>query len=249
MRFKEEFIAKYGEEAWAKKRERSRLLHKQKYDNDPVFREKRRAKSNERCKTHKEQHRTRSLNRYKERLATDPTFKEHRREIAEKNKEKTKLSMGDAYDFTIAQICMISRYHIDDLDKYILENLSKEAVEIDGEPKLVNEDFLYECFVENCKCDLFYGNLQVIKYFVPLMCVKVHKGIEFTPKNIEMIKVFDEYRNTLNKKPIEYSFKMYYIRYDQRDNADMNMKCMLLYNLSADFMPHRTRYITDKKLY
>lgn len=249
MSFKEDFIAKYGEEAWAKKRERSRLLHKQKYDNDPAFREKRRAKSNKTYKINKEHKNAVSLKRYRDRLATDPTFKEHRREIAEKNKEKTKLAMGDAYDFTIAQICMMSRYHIDDLDKYILENLTKEAVEIDGEPRLVNEDFLYDCFVDNCRYGLFYGNLQVIKYFVPLMCVKVHKGIKFTDKNIEMIKVFDEYRNTLDNKPIEYSFKMYYIRSEQRDNADMNMKCMLLYNLSADFMPHRTRYETDKKLY
>lgn len=249
MSFKEEFIAKYGEEAWAKKRERSRLLHNQKYANDPVFREKRKDKANERCKANKEHNRARVLKRYKERIATDPIFKEHRKEIAEKNKEKTKLAMGDAYDFTIAQKSMMSRYHIDDLDKYILENLTKEAVEIDGELRLLNEDFLYDCFVDNCRYGLFFGNLQVIKYFVPLMCVKAHRGIEFTDKNIEMIKVFDEYKNTLNKKPIEYSFKMYYIRSDQRDNADMNMKCMLLYNLSADFMPHRTRYETDNKLY
>ena len=212
MSFKKEFIAKYGEEAWSKKRERSSIFQKQKYANDPIF-------------------------------------KEQRREISEKRIEKLKSIMGDVYDFTIAQITMMRRYHIDDLDKYILENLTKEAAEIDGEPRLVNEDFLYDCFVENCRYGLFYGNLQVIKYFVPLMCVKAHKGIKFSDKNIEMIKVFDEYRNTLDKNPIEYSFKMCYISSEHRDNTDMNMKCMLLYNLSADFMPYRTRYKTDKKLY
>ena len=246
---KEEFIAKYGEEAWAKKRERSSLCHKQKYNNDPAFREKRRAKSNERCKAKKDYLNAVALKRYRDKLAADPTFKEHTRQIAEKNKEKAKSIMGDAYDFTIAQMCMLNRHPVDDLDKYILENLTKEAVEIDGEPRLVNEDFLYECFVENCKYGLFYGNLQVIKYFVPLMCIKAHKGVEFTDKNIEMIKVFDEYRNTSDKKPIEYSFKMCYIRQDQKDDVDINMKCMLLYNISADFMHKRSRYATDKKLY
>jgi hypothetical protein len=249
MSFKEEFIAKYGEEAWTKKCERSRLCHKQKYDNDPAFRERRRAKSNKRCKTNKEYLNAVALKRYRDKLATDPTFKEHTKQIAEKNKEKAKSIMGDAYDFVIAQMCMMSRHPADDLDKYILENLTKEAVEIDREPRLVNEDFLYDCFVENCKYGLFYGNLQVIKYFVPLMCIKVHSGIELTDKNIEMIKVFNEYRNTLNKKPIEYSFKFSYIRPDQKDDVDMNMKCMLLYNLSADFMHKRSRYATDKKLY
>lgn len=212
MSFKEDYIAKYGEEAWTKKRERSSISQKQKYANDPKF-------------------------------------KEHRRELSEKRNEKLKSIMGDVYDFTIAQITMMRRYHIDDLDKYIIENLTKEAAEIDGNPSLVNEDFLYDCFVDNCRYGLFYGNLQVIKYFVPLMCVKVHKGIEFTDKNIEMIKVFDEYKNTLDNNPIEYSFKMCYISSEQKDNADINMKCMLLYNLSADFMSYRTRYATDKKLY
>lgn len=246
---KEEFITKYGEEAWAKKRERSRLCHKQKYDNDPAFREKRRAKSSERCKAKKDYLNAVALKRYTDKVANDPTFREHVRQLSEKNKEKAKSIMGDAYDFVVAQMCMMHRYPVDDLDKYILENLTNEAAEIDGDPRLVNEDFLYECFIENCKYGLFYGNLQVIKYFVPLMCVKVHKGIEFTHKNIEMIKVLDEYKNTSNKKPIEYSFKMCYIRQDQKDDVDINMKCMLLYNISADFMHKRSRYATDKKLY
>ena len=70
-----------------------------------------------------------------------------------------------------------------------------------------------------------------------------------TDKNIEMIKAFDEYRNTLNKKPIKYSFKPCYIRSDQKDDLNKNTKCMLLFNLSADFMHNRSRYPTDKKLY
>lgn len=212
---KEEYIRKYGKEAYAKKNEQSRLWQK----------------------------------RHHAMCNTDPVYKKYKLNIAKKNRLKFKTEMGDAGPFVIVQISIASREHIEDLDKYILENLTREAVQIDGDPRLVNEDFLYECFIENCKYGLFYGNLQIIKYFVPLMCIKVHKGIEFTDKNIEMIKVFDEYRNTLNKKPIEYSFKMCYIRPDQRDDVDMNMKCMLLYNLSADFMHSRNRYQTNKKLY
>lgn len=250
---KEEFITRYGEEAYAKKLEDSRRNHKQKYEDDPDYYKKISARNRESTanwrKNHADSMNAWSIKRYREKIATDPTYREYVRKIAEKRKEKLKSIMGDAYDFTVAQISMMNKHPTDDVDKYILENLTKEAAEIDGDSRLVNEDFLYDCFVENCKYGLFYGNLQVIKYFVPLMCIKVHKGIEFSDKDIEMIKVFDEYKNTLNKRPIEYSFKMCYIRSEQRDNADMNMKCMLLYNLSADFMHKRSRYATDKKLY
>ena len=250
---KQEFIEKYGEEAWAKKCEQSRLWHNQKYANDPEYCEKKKSRnriSHARWKkTHRDSENAASKKRHHVRYNTDPVYKERKRKLAEKARLKFKAEMGDAGAFVSTQISTESRDHIEDLDKYILENLTREAVEIDGDSRLVNEDFLYDCFVENCRYGLFYGNLQVIKYFVPLMCIKVHKCIELTEKNIEMIKVFDEYRNTLNKKPIEYSFRMYYIRPDQKADLDINMKCMLLYNLSADFMHNRIRYKTDKKLY
>lgn len=250
---KNEFISRYGEEAWVRKCEQTRLWHNQKYVNDPEYYEKKKAQNRinhaKWKKNHRDSENAASAKSHYKRYNTDPVYKKHKRQIAEKSKLKFKTEMADAGTFAATQACTLSRDHIEDLDKYIMENLTKEAAEIDGEPRLVNEDFLYDCFVENCRYGLFYGNLQVIKYFVPLMCVKVHKGIEFTEKNIEMIKVFDEYRNILNKKPIEYSFRMYYIRPDQKTDLDMNMKCMLLYNLSADFMHNRSRYATDKKLY
>lgn len=249
---KEEYIAKYGEDAWTRKCEQSRLCHKQKYDNDLEYYEKKKARNRihnaKWRKTHKDYVNDASLKSYHDRMA-DPVYRKKRLETVNNIILKFKYEMGDAGNFATTQYTTLRREHIEDLDKYILENLSREAYEIDGDPRLVNEDFLYDCFIENCRYGLFYGNLQVIKYFVPLMCVKVHKGIEFTDKNIEMIKVFDEYRNTTKKKPIEYSFKMYYIRLDQKNDLDMNVKCMLLYNLSADFMHKRSRYPTDKKLY
>ena len=111
MSYKEEFIAKYGEEAWAKKCERSRLLHKQKYDNDPAFREKRKAKANKRFKTHKEHDRARVLKLYKERIATDPIFKEHRKEIAEKNKQLHR-SILQRRNKCGQQFHILQKYHI-----------------------------------------------------------------------------------------------------------------------------------------
>ena len=250
---KEEFIARYGEEAYAKKLEDSRQAHKQRYEDDPDYYKKISERNKEARDKWRKEHvdsvNAQSLKRYKEKIATDPTFRDYVRKVAEKRKEKLKSIMGDAYDFTVSQISMMNKHPTDDLDKYILENLAKEAAEVDGDSRLVNEDFLYDCFVDNCQYGLFFGNLVVLKYFVPLMCIKVHKGIEFSDKDIEMIKVFDGYKNTLNKRPISYSFKMYYIRPDQRDDVDMNMKCMLLYNLSANFMHNRNRYETDKKLY
>lgn len=223
---KEEFIAKYGEEAWARKGEQSRKWKK----------------------SHRDSENAAKIKRHNERFRTDLAYRKHNQEKAEKSRLKFKTEMGDAGCFAATQIKTLSRDHIEDLDKYIMENLTREA-ELDGDPRLINEDFLYDCFIENCQYGLFFGNLQVIKYFVPLMCIKVHRGIELSAKNIEMIKVFDEYRNTSHKKPIEYSFKMYYIRPDQKTDIDMNIKCMLLYNLSADFMHKRSRYLTEKKLY
>lgn len=241
---KEEYIAKYGEEAYAKRCEQSRLWRKQKYDNDPEFREKIKARNHVNIDKWKKTHK-----RFNKRYSTDLSYKEYKQKYSEKSRLKFKTEMGDVGIFAATQISVLSRDHIEDLDKYILENLTKEAAEVDGDHRLTNEDFLYECFVKNCKYGLFYGNLQIIKYFVPLMCVKVHKNIEFNDKNIEMIKVFDGYRNTLNKKPIAYTFKMYYIHPEQKADQDKTMKCMLLYNLSADFMHNRSRYVTDKKLY
>lgn len=250
---KAEFIAKYGEDAWARKCEQSRLWHNQKYANDPEQRAKKKAQNrihkSKWKKTHRDYENDASKKCNNKKYAIDPTYREYMQAKAKESRLKLKNEMGDVATFVATQICYISLTHIEDLDKYILENLTREATEVDGEPRLVNEDFLYECFVENCKYGLFYGNLQIIKYFVLLMCIKVHKGIEFTDKNIEMIKVFDEYRNTLNKNPIKYSFKTYYIRSDQKDDLNKNTKCMLLYNLSADFMRCRNRYPTDKKLY
>lgn len=250
---KEEFIAKYGEEAWNRKLEQSKLWCNQKYANDPEYCEKKKERSRINIakwkKSHRESENAANLKRHNERYKTDSAYRERMRERTKNHRLKFMAEMGDTGAFVTSQLNIISREQIEDLDKYIMENLTREASEVDGDPRLVNEDFLYDCFIENCRYGLFYGNLQVIKYFVPLMCVKAHRNIEFTDKNIEMIKVFDEYRNTLHKKPIEYSFKMYYIRPDQKSDIDMNTKCMLLYNLSADFMHNRSRYPTEKKLY
>ena len=224
---KEEFIARYGEDAYNKSREQGKSVHKQRADYYNSLARK----------------------YHKERLENNPDYKDHRRILNEKAKSKLVSLRGETYNFINSQISMMSLYPVDDLDKYIIENLTKEAAEIDGDPRFIDEDFLYDCFLDNCRYGLFYGNIQVIKYFVPLMCIKAHKGIKFTDKNIEMIKVFDEYKNPIKKRPIKYSFKLYYIRPDQKNDIDISLKCMLLYNLSADFMINRSRYSTDKKLY
>lgn len=79
--------------------------------------------------------------------------------------------------------------HIDD----IMHKMTQEAV-FDGQQELLNEQFLYDRFKDNCRCDMRMGNWQVFKYFCRLLYIKVWKDSIgkwcFTTGDAEMYRYF-----------------------------------------------------------
>ena len=71
--------------------------------------------------------------------------------------------------------------------------LMKEADEC-GCSKLLNMDYMIECFHNNCKYGLVYGNLEILKYFYRLMQIKVAKNESFTESDIEMLHYFRSWK-------------------------------------------------------
>ena len=248
---KEEYIAKHGEEAYKAHVEEARKRYKlkkeeilaqrnEKYKNDIKYRQKILNKVKKYCK---------------EKYKNDPEFRAYNaKKYKESNWssrliEKGKTEFGELYSFRESYTTTGSTLRIDNWEIYIKENLSKEAIEIDLNEDLTNENFLYECFKDNVKNNLYYGNIQILKYFVPLMCMKVHNNIPFNEHDIEMIKYFDTFENNTGKYPINYKFSMIYLPFEDRNNKDKLLKYMLLCNLSANFRTYHGKYETDKKLY
>lgn len=248
---KEEYIAKYGEEAYkahiekAKERyklKKEEIIAKQieKYKTDIKFRER---VLNYSKKYHKKSYK----NNPEVRAYNANMYKKGN--WSSRSIEARKTKYEELYSFRESYTTINSTFHIDDWENYIKENLSKEATEIDFNGDLINENFLYECFKDNVKNNLYYGNIQVLKYFVPLMCMKVHNNIPFNEHDIEMIKYFDTFENNTRKCPISYKFRITYFPFEDRNNKDKLLKYMLLYNLSANFRVCHGKYETDKKLY
>lgn len=249
MSYKEEYIAKYGEEAYNRIREASRL-YRQKQRENPEQRKK--------------------YNNDKKKYNSTVTKwqKEHRKEINERQRsqynELVKISdqneiitkgwnyiktlymskYGECGMFVFSQMHAASVKHLRNWKKYINELLLNE-----NSPEMLDIDYLYTHFKDNIKYNLYYGNIQILKFFIPLMCFKVYNGLEFTEKEIEMIKYFETFENKTKVKPISYKSIFLFIAPEIYQDIEKCMKLMLLNNLIADFMRNRTKYVTDKKLY
>lgn len=70
-----------------------------------------------------------------------------------------------------------------------MELLKKEAEE-DHCIDLLDTEYAYERFKNNCKYGLVYGNIIILKFFYKLMQIKVDTEQEFTEHEKEMIKHF-----------------------------------------------------------
>lgn len=70
-----------------------------------------------------------------------------------------------------------------------IELLKKEAEE-DYCIELLNTEYAYERFKNNCKYGLVYGNIRILKFFYKLMQIKAATEQEFTEHEKEMIKHF-----------------------------------------------------------
>ncbi len=71
----------------------------------------------------------------------------------------------------------------------------RDEAQLDGVPRLVDEDFLYERFVDNVACNLYYSNWEVLKYFIVIMRIKMYKEFigewTFTEHDVEMYNHFN----------------------------------------------------------
>lgn len=241
---KEEYIAKYGEEAYKKRVESSKRYQKERYKNDSEYRKLK--------KELKEKYREKENAKQREklrRMRADPKLREKYNEKSLQYTNMKKQERGDAARFVDAQYGANSRLKITDWKQYNLDILENEAINVDHNKSLLDEEFLYEHFVDNVNTDMYYGNIQILKYFVPLMCIKLYENKEFTEHNMEMIKYFDTFENKTKKKPITYNTVLCYMPKEAKNDNENNIKYMLLYNLAANFMKNCTKYSTEKKLY
>jgi len=93
----------------------------------------------------------------------------------------------------------------------------KEAIRLeaisDGEPKLANEDFLYERFLDNRQHNMWKANWQVLKYFYQYFRMKIFYDIigqwVFTEHDVEMYNYFStvEVSDADKCKPSNLRFK------------------------------------------
>jgi len=218
---KAEYIAKYGEEAYKAHIEKVKARYKK--------------------------NRTEILEQQNLKYHTDTEYKEiHKARNRDCDKRRWQT---DAGRFVVAQCRTSNRHNITDWKQYNLDILENEANNIDHNKQLLDEEFLYVHFIDNVKSNMYYGNIQILKYFVPLMCIKLYENKEFTAHNIEMIKYFESFENKTKKKPITYNKVLCYMPKDAKNDNDNNIKYMLLYNLSANFIINCTKYPTEKKLY
>lgn len=246
---KEEFIEKFGEEAYQRKLNNQRAFY-ERNKNNPEFREKWREINNQRKEYNKkwmQEHRVEQneirKNNYK-KASKDPEYRKHNAEKTANDRKLFKDSMGDCGFFVANQINVYSHLHIKDWKQYTEELLTNEKC-----PEMLDIDYLYEHFKDNVEHDLFYGNVNILKFLAPLLCIKIYDGVEFNEKEIEMIKYFENFKNTLKKRTLKYNSTLVFVAPEMKDDIDKCTKCMLVYNLLADFMLNRTKYPTDKKLY
>lgn len=73
--------------------------------------------------------------------------------------------------------------------------LIHDEAQLDGVPRLADEDFLYERFVDNVRYNLYYSNWEVLKYFNIIMHIKMYKEFigewTFTDHDVEMYNYFN----------------------------------------------------------
>ncbi|MBQ5472451.1 MAG: hypothetical protein IIT58_10700 [Treponema sp.] len=246
---KEEFIAKHGEEAWERKLKANRE-HYARVKDDPETKEKQRKSYAQHkdymrnwMRDHRDEQNEIRKNRYK-KASQDPEFRKVKAEKVANFRKTFKESMGDCGLFTANQISTYTKLHIKDWKQYTKDLLDNEKC-----PEMLDIDYLYEHFKDNVEHDLFYGNVNILKFLAPLLCIKIYDGVEFNEKEIEMIKYFENFKNTLKKRTLKYNSTLVFVAPEMKDDIDKCTKCMLVYNLLADFMLNRTKYPTDKKLY
>lgn len=251
---KEEFIARYGLEAflnqrakareakrrlaqenpekYQKAKEACRLRNAKRYKNDAAYRESVKNK-------HKQKYNAQKVEQdFKDQINADGRRKYH----------QFKDKLGILGNFVSTQYSKYSKLGITDWVEY-MTNLLKTESEIDGDPRLVDEKFLYECFVENVKTGMYFGNVQVLKYFIPHIAIKLYKNEPFSEQDIEMLKFYETFENVSGKFPIKYSQWLVIMPKEFKYNQEMATKFALLYNILGRFIKNTEKCDIEGKLY
>lgn len=192
---KEEIIAKFGQEAYEKRLEYSRKYRhtekgkaKQKefskkwQEEHPEYARK---KNNDWIKNNREKYNARRREYWKTR--GDYMSPEQRCSYVKdyvKGKKDDPIFM---YRFYLAH--RRKTLGTSSTPEQAIELLKKEAEE-DHCIELLNTEYAYERFKNNCKYGLVYGNIRILKFFYKLMQIKAATEQEFTEHEKEMIKHF-----------------------------------------------------------
>lgn len=254
MSYKEDYIAKHGEEAWliriaksreAKRRlalenpekyqkslEACRLRNAKRYNNDAEYRESVKEKHKQKYNIEK----------------TKQDYKDQTNANGRRKYHQFKDELGLIGDFVSTQYSKYSKLGITDWVEYMTNLLNNEA-KIDGEPRLVDEKFLYELFVENVKTGMYFGNVQVLKYFIPHIAIKLYKKMQFTEQDIEMLKFYETFENVSGKFPIKYSQWLVLLPKEFKYNQEIATKFALLYNILGRFIKNTRKSNVEGKVY
>ena len=182
---KEEFIAKYGEEAYENHKRRAR----EAYQTKPTTKADIIAKYGEegyaeRLRRNREYSRKSNIPRNKTEF-----IDKYGEEGYENHKRRTREYHRNSMHRLDAIIRFRKRNSPVVSPDEAMSLLMKEAEEC-GCPELLNMDYMTECFNNNCKYGLVYGNLEILKYFYRLMQIKAAKNGIFTDSDKEMIRYF-----------------------------------------------------------
>ena len=182
---KEEFIAKYGEEAYENHKRRAREAGqkkpKTKADIIAKYGEEAYAERQRKCREY-----CRKINMPKNKTELIAKYGE---EGYEEHKRRTREYHRDSMNRLDAIIRFRKRNSPVVSPDEAMSLLMKEAEEC-GVPELLNIDYMVERFHDNCKYGLVYGNVEILKYFYRLMQIKAAKNESFTASDKEMIRYF-----------------------------------------------------------
>lgn len=207
------------------------------------------------CKDYYQKHKEEILKKKKERYENDIDF--HKKAIEgrknykfnyHKNYYKRKVEENDLIKFIFNQRNLNLIYCRDvSFDETIKNELSLNA-QYDNNLELLDDKFLYQRFLNNLKFGLIYGNLQVLKYFVYKMVLKIHNNKKLSKHDIEMINYYENTKDfetikSNRKHPINYINSMPFAPADDLKNEKKTKIYALLYNF---IMPFRRNVRNDK---
>lgn len=184
---KEEFIARYGIEAYEERKRKAREYHRK---NDVTKKEDMIAKFGQ--EWYEERLRkSRELNAER-RKVIKPTEEQHERDL-KYARVYSKTYLTDPVHKLSGLLRTRGQYSREVSPDEAMSLLAQKAEDA-GCSELLNMDYMVERFHNNCKCGLVYGNLEILKYFYRLMQIKAAKNESFTDSDRELLRYFRSWK-------------------------------------------------------